>query len=154
MASRKVIVDNGRTSRDLKMRHVSAGSTKTTVADTAYCKQSQTRRLRGSSSERPSQGRNDCVALTIPTTLSGGRGIRYAHEMGAKGRPPRARPSELLPIIKPLLEPVVEPVLERLARTEELLQELKVALDIQFKRTAQIQAQLDMLVARLGKQRK
>ena len=76
------------------------------------------------------------------------------HEMRAKRRPPRAAPSEILPFIKPLLEPVVEPVLERLDRNEKLLLELKAALDIQFKRTAQIQAQLDTLVARFARRRK
>lgn len=77
--------------------------------------------------------------------------------MGVRRRP-RAVPSELLPFIKPLLrpllEPVVEPVLERLARNEKLLSELKEALEIQFKRTAQIQAQLDVLIARLSKRQR
>lgn len=51
--------------------------------------------------------------------------------------------------IKPLLKPVVEPVLVGLDRNETLLLELKAALDTQFKRTAQIQAPLDRLVASL-----
>lgn len=53
--------------------------------------------------------------------------------------------------IKPLIEPIVEPVLERLDRHEELLTELKEALDIQFKRTAEVQAQLDKITAMLAK---
>lgn len=73
--------------------------------------------------------------------------------MGAKRRPTRAASSELLPLITPLLQPVVEPVLERLDRNEQLLLELKAGLDVQFRRTAQIQAQLDVLIARLAKRR-
>jgi len=53
--------------------------------------------------------------------------------------------------IKPLIEPIVEPVLERLDRHEDLLMELKEALDIQFKRTAEMQAQLDKITAMLAK---
>ena len=58
---------------------------------------------------------------------------------------------QLTPVLKPLLEPVVEPVLERLDRHEELLAELRSALDTQFKRTAAIQAQLDQVLAALSK---
>ena len=67
--------------------------------------------------------------------------------MAAK-RPDRAAPAIQL---KPLIEPLVEPVLERLDRHEELLTELKEALDIQFKRTAEVQAQLDRIAAILAK---
>jgi len=65
--------------------------------------------------------------------------------------PPNAAPS--LQQIKPLIEPLVEPVLERLDRHEELLTELKQALEIQFKRTADVQAQLDKITAMLSKSR-
>ena len=58
---------------------------------------------------------------------------------------------KLAPIIKPLIAPAVRPVLTRLDRHEALLHELKAALDVQFKRTADIQAQLDQLLGRLGK---
>ena len=58
---------------------------------------------------------------------------------------------DLAPVIKPLLEPVVEPVLDRLDRQEKLLEEVKAALDVQFKRTAAIQAQLDRVMAMLSK---
>lgn len=70
-------------------------------------------------------------------------------------RPSRAAPPlrQLAPVIKPLLAPVVEPVLARLDRHEQLLTELKAALEVQFKRTAAIQAQLDQLVAGLPKRR-
>ncbi len=39
----------------------------------------------------------------------------------------------------------------RLDRHEKLLEDVKDALAIQFKRTAEIQAQLDLLLARLPK---
>jgi SRSO17 transposase len=55
--------------------------------------------------------------------------------------------------IKPLIELLVEPVLERLDRHEALLTEMKRALDIQFKRTAEVQAQLDKLTALVKKSR-
>lgn len=72
--------------------------------------------------------------------------------MPAKRNPPPAVPvTRLKPLLKPLLKPVVEPVLDRLDRQEKLLQELKMALEVQFKRTAAIQAQLDQIVARLPK---
>lgn len=73
------------------------------------------------------------------------------------GRMPGAkRTAPVVPLAKlrPLLTPVVEPVIERLERTEKLLIEMKAALDVQFKRTAEIQAQLDVLVARFDKLRK
>ena len=73
--------------------------------------------------------------------------------MPAKRRPatpsPQNLPPLLKPIVKPLLKPVVEPVLERLDRHEELLSEIKAALEIQFKRTAELQAQLDRITALL-----
>lgn len=94
------------------------------------------------------------VKVKMDTECKWKQRMRYPYAMRAKPRPPRAAPSEILPFIKPLLEPVVEPVLERLDRNEKLLLELKAALDIQFRRTAQIQAQLDGLVARFAKRRK
>lgn len=68
--------------------------------------------------------------------------------MPAKNKKPTA-PSISLARLKPLLKPVVEPVLSRLDRTERLLVDMKAALDIQFQRTASIQAQLDRIAARL-----
>ena len=54
-------------------------------------------------------------------------------------------------MIPALVNPIVEPVVDRLDRHEELLLELKSALDVQFRRIAAIQAQLDQLLAtRLG----
>jgi hypothetical protein len=70
--------------------------------------------------------------------------------MAAVKRTPRVVP---VGTRRPLLKPVVEPVIERLERTEKLLIEMKAALDVQFKRTAEIQAQLDVLVARFNKLR-
>jgi hypothetical protein len=55
------------------------------------------------------------------------------------------------PLIKPIIKPVVEPVLSRLDRHEQLLEEVKAALEIQFKRTAAIQAQLDHLISTLSR---
>ena len=52
----------------------------------------------------------------------------------------------LKPIIPAIVTPVVEPVVMRLDRHEELLRELKKGFDIQFKRIAEIQAQLDALL--------
>jgi hypothetical protein len=46
------------------------------------------------------------------------------------------------------MKPLVEPVVARLDRHEQLLLDLKSALDIQFKRIAAIQAQLDHLIAK------
>ena len=66
-------------------------------------------------------------------------------------KPPAISAHALAPVIKPLLEPVVEPVLTRLDRHEKLLEEVKTALDVQFKRTAAIQAQLDQLAATLSR---
>jgi hypothetical protein len=57
--------------------------------------------------------------------------------------------SSIAPVIEPLIKPLVEPVMIRLDRHEKLLEEMKDALAVQFKRTAAIQAQLDILVARL-----
>ncbi len=42
-------------------------------------------------------------------------------------------------------------ILDRLDKHEQMLADLKDALDIQFKRIAEIQAQLDLLAARLSK---
>ena len=74
--------------------------------------------------------------------------------MPAKRRPPTPSPQDLAPllkpIVKPLLRPVVEPVLERLDRHEELLTDMKAALEIQFKRTAEVQAQLDRIASLLS----
>ena len=53
--------------------------------------------------------------------------------------------------IRPVLKPVVQPVLTRLDRVERLLEDMRSALDVQFKRTAAIQAQVDQLVAALSK---
>jgi hypothetical protein len=50
-------------------------------------------------------------------------------------------------LLKPLVKPIVKPVLERLDKHEEILLGLRDALDVQFKRIAQIQAQLDQLIA-------
>lgn len=63
-----------------------------------------------------------------------------------------AIPVEVLaPVLKPLIRPVVEPVLTRLDRVEKLLEEMKTAADVQFKRTAAMQAQIDQLLAMLSK---
>ena len=74
--------------------------------------------------------------------------------MPAKRRPATPSPQDLAPllrpIVKPLLKPVVEPVLDRLDRHEELLTEMKAELEIQFKRTAEVQAQLDRIVSLLS----
>ena len=74
----------------------------------------------------------------------------------AAAMPLKRKPSPAVSLhrLKPLLKPVVEPVLERLARTEKLLEEMKTALEVQFKRTAAIQAQLDQIVARLPRRRR
>lgn len=53
--------------------------------------------------------------------------------------------------IRPVLKPVVQPVLTRLDRVERLLEDLKSSLDVQFKRTAAIQAQVDHLVSALSR---
>ena len=62
-------------------------------------------------------------------------------------RPSRSGPTAL----KPLLRPVIEPVLTRLDRLEALLEEMKGSMDVQFKRTAAIQAQLDQVLAARAK---
>jgi hypothetical protein len=71
-----------------------------------------------------------------------------------KRRPtrPRRKPApSLLRAIKPLIpvvvKPVVETVVSRLERHEQLLEDLKAALAVQFQRIAAMQAQLDQLVA-------
>jgi hypothetical protein len=66
-------------------------------------------------------------------------------------KPPAIPVQALAPVLKPLIEPVVESVLSRLDRVEKLLEELKTAADVQFKRSAAMQAQIDHLVALLSK---
>ena len=66
----------------------------------------------------------------------------------------RSAPAVPVTRLRPLLKPVVEPVIERLDRHEKLLADMKAALDVQFKRTAEIQAQLDLLIARLAREGK
>ena len=66
--------------------------------------------------------------------------------------PSRAKPETKLieaikPIIPAVLKPVVSPVVERLDRHEQLLLDVKSALDVQFQRIADMQAQLDKLLA-------
>ena len=75
----------------------------------------------------------------------------------AKRRPSdKTTPAEIVrflePGLQPLIEPAVAPVLTRLDLHEEILRDLRAALDIQFKRTAEIQAQLDRLLARLSEE--
>ena len=55
------------------------------------------------------------------------------------------------PFGKPLTKPLVGPVLSRLDAHEKLLQDLKAALDTQVDRTKSIQAQLDELLASVGR---
>jgi hypothetical protein len=76
-----------------------------------------------------------------------------------------ATPPGLKPALKPLIQPLVEPVLTQLGRHERLLKELAAdqgrtarlleevttKLDVQFKRTAAIQAQLDQVIVTLSK---
>lgn len=54
------------------------------------------------------------------------------------------------PLIKPLIRPIVEPIVTtvqtRLDEHEELLRAMKDSLDIQFKRIAEMQAQIDQLL--------
>ncbi len=64
-----------------------------------------------------------------------------------RGKAPRAIAAALKPLIPVVVKPVVQPVVARLDRHEELLRELKAALDVQFQRIASIQAQLDSLIA-------
>jgi hypothetical protein len=59
--------------------------------------------------------------------------------------------SSIAPVIEPLIKPLVEPVMIRLDRHEKLLEEVKDALAVQFRRTADMQAQLDILLTRLPK---
>ena len=58
-------------------------------------------------------------------------------------------------IIPPLVKPFVEPVVKRLDRHEQLLLDVKSSLEVQFTRIADMQAQLDLLIAayRKGPQR-
>ena len=89
----------------------------------------------------------DCGCESVPDALR----CRVAVKKSRRPTAPSVR--EIAPIIRPLLNPVVKPVLSRLDRHEELLRELKEALNIQFKRTAEIQAQLDQLIGALSKGR-
>ena len=68
---------------------------------------------------------------------------------------PAKRPARAASAIqlKPLIAPLVEPVIQRLDRHEDLLTEMTEALEIQFKRTADVQAQLDRITAMLAKSR-
>lgn len=61
--------------------------------------------------------------------------------------PAKALVAALKPLIPVVVKPVVAPVLERLDQHEELLLSMKAVLDVQFKRIAAIQAQLDDMVA-------
>ena len=63
----------------------------------------------------------------------------------------QSRPAAVLDELAPLLKPVVAPVLSQLDRHAEMLDEIREALQVQFKRTAQIQAQLDKLIATVAK---
>ena len=68
----------------------------------------------------------------------------------AAKKPVRRRPVVVpIPALKPALQPIIEPVVSRLDRHEELLSEVKATLDVQFRRIAAIQAQLDHLLASL-----
>jgi hypothetical protein len=53
--------------------------------------------------------------------------------------------------LAPVIKPLVEPVMTRLDRVEKLLEEMKTAADLQFKRSAAMQAQIDHLVALLSR---
>jgi hypothetical protein len=55
----------------------------------------------------------------------------------------------LKPVLKPIIEPIIEPVVIRLDKHEELLLEVKSALNVQFTRIAALQAQMDHLLATL-----
>ena len=55
----------------------------------------------------------------------------------------------LKPALKPVIKPLIEPVVLRLDKHEDLLFELKTALDVQFRRIAAMQAQMDHLIATL-----
>ena len=72
---------------------------------------------------------------------------------GSSNMAAKKGPAPTIPLsaLRTLLKPVVEPVLTRLDRTEKLLAEVKSALDIQFRRTADMQAQLDRIAAHLSK---
>jgi hypothetical protein len=62
-----------------------------------------------------------------------------------KSRKSKARPPTLR--VAAVIKPIVAPVVSRLDRHEELLLELKSALDIQLRRIGAIQAQIDHLIA-------
>lgn len=59
-------------------------------------------------------------------------------------RPPKSVPIRAL---TPVLKPIIQPVVVRLDKHEELLLEMKAALDVQFQRIAAMQAQMDHLLA-------
>lgn len=69
--------------------------------------------------------------------------------------PTRRRPIAAVPVeeLAPAFEPVIEPVVERLGRLEKVVLDIREALDVQFKRTAAMQAQLDRLLAEITKLR-
>ena len=67
----------------------------------------------------------------------------------AKKKVRRAPAAVPLPALRPALKPIIEPVVERLDRHENLLLEVKGALDVQFQRIAALQAQIDHLLASL-----
>jgi hypothetical protein len=71
--------------------------------------------------------------------------------------PALAKKTSRLPVaipvhaLKPVLQPIIKPVVERLDKHEELLVAMKGTLDVQFRRIAAMQAQLDHLIAALSK---
>ena len=69
----------------------------------------------------------------------------------AKKKPRRRLPKAIpLPALRPVLKPIIEPVVVRLDKHEDLLHEVKAALDVQFQRIAALQAQMDHLLAKLS----
>lgn len=74
----------------------------------------------------------------------------YTDAVPTKRRPIAAVPvEELAPVLKPVLKPVVH----RLDRLEKTVLEMREALEVQFKRTAAIQGQLDRLLAEITRAR-
>ena len=71
------------------------------------------------------------------------------------GVPTRQRSMVSVPLeqLAPALKPALDPVVDRLDSLEKTVLEIRGALDVQFKRTAAIQAQLDRLLAELAKSR-
>lgn len=99
---------------------------------------------------------NPCRLATQPfrrtiVCVRGSQALRYRVPPKRSSKVPAVPIKAIAPVIKPLLKPVVEPVLIRLDHHEKLLEDLKTALDVQFKRTAAIQVQLDQLIATLAK---